>query len=79
MEESNLLPQIIATTTKIDGLDYRSVVSDPDDSAKALSDVNYTGFCLVEYETNYNCIESPLAESVGYYRGIMDAVEALGK
>lgn len=46
---------------------------------KALSDVNYTGFCLVEYETNYDCIESPLAESVGYYRGIMDAVEALGK
>ena len=46
---------------------------------KALKDANYSNYCLVEYETNYDCIESPLAESVGYYRGIMDAVEELGK
>ena len=46
---------------------------------KALKDVNFSGFCLVEYETNYDCIEAPLAETVGYFRGVMDAVETCGK
>ena len=39
IEETNLLPGIIATTTKIDGMDYRSVASVPSDSDKELRDV----------------------------------------
>ena len=39
IEQVNLIPQIVATTTKIDGMDYRSVVSNPSDENKALSEV----------------------------------------
>ena len=39
IEETNLLPNIIASTTHIQGMDYRSVVSNPDDAAKELRTV----------------------------------------
>lgn len=39
IEETNLLPGIIATTTKIDSMDYRSVASTPSDSDKELQTV----------------------------------------
>ncbi|MEE1186744.1 MAG: phage major capsid protein [Acutalibacteraceae bacterium] len=39
IEQVDLLPQIVATTTKIDGMDYRSVVSNPSEDAKTLSQV----------------------------------------
>ena len=39
MEEADLLPRIVATTTMIDGLDYRSVTSVPSEDDKALKDV----------------------------------------
>ena len=39
MEENDILPAIVATTTVIDGLDYRSIYSDPTDEDKALQDV----------------------------------------
>ncbi|MBQ6818327.1 MAG: phage major capsid protein [Clostridia bacterium] len=35
----NLLPEIVATTTHIDSIDYRSIVSDISDDAKALQEV----------------------------------------
>ena len=39
MEENDILPAIVATTTVIDGLDYRSIYSNPTDEDKELKDV----------------------------------------
>lgn len=39
MEENNILPSIVATTTVIDALDYRSIYSNPDEADKVLEDV----------------------------------------
>ena len=39
MEENDILPNIVATTTVIDAMDYRSIYSNPSDEAKALQDV----------------------------------------
>ena len=39
MEENDILPNIVATTTVIDSLDYRSIYSNPSDEAKALQEV----------------------------------------
>ena len=38
-EENNILPSIVASVTKIDGMDYRSIYSAATDDDKALSDV----------------------------------------
>lgn len=38
-EENNILPSMVATVTKIDGMDYRSIFSTADDRDKALADV----------------------------------------
>lgn len=43
---------------------------------QALADVGFDGYCLVEYETDFDDNLVPLAESIGYYRGCMDAVKA---
>ena len=39
MEETDILPSIVASTTIIDAMDYRSIYSVPEDEDKALSDV----------------------------------------
>jgi len=39
IEESNWLPKIVATTTNVDSLDYRSVCSDVSEKDKTLSDL----------------------------------------
>ncbi len=39
MEENDILPSIVATTTVIDSLDYRSIYSNPSDEAKSLQEV----------------------------------------
>ena len=39
MEENDILPSIVASTTVIDAMDYRSIYSVPDDEDKALQDV----------------------------------------
>ena len=39
MEENDILPDIVATTTIIDAMDYRSIYSNPDDADKELKDV----------------------------------------
>ncbi|MBQ7802023.1 MAG: phage major capsid protein [Oscillospiraceae bacterium] len=39
MEENDILPSIVATTTVIDAMDYRSIYSVPEDDDKALKDV----------------------------------------
>lgn len=36
IDETDLLPNVIASTTRVHSMDYRSVVSDPADSAKEL-------------------------------------------
>lgn len=42
MEEANMLPNIIATTTKINGLDYRTIASIADEEDKELKEVGET-------------------------------------
>ncbi len=39
MEENDILPAIVATTTVIDAMDYRSIYSNPDDADKELKEV----------------------------------------
>ena len=39
MEENDILPSIVATTTVIDAMDYRSIYSNPTDEDKELKDV----------------------------------------
>ena len=39
MEENDILPSIVATTTVIDAMDYRSIYSVPDEADKELKDV----------------------------------------
>ena len=41
---------------------------------KTLAEVGYAGVCHVEYERDYKDNAMGLAESIGYYRGVMDAV-----
>ena len=40
MEEDNILPSIVASVTKIDGMDYRSIYSNPSAEDKVLFDVS---------------------------------------
>ena len=42
---------------------------------KALADVGFDGYCLVEFEKDFELNEVPLAESIGYYRGVMDSIK----
>jgi len=42
---------------------------------KALADVGFDGYCLVEFEKDFAVNEVPLAESIGYYRGVMDTIK----
>ena len=42
---------------------------------KALADVGYDGYCLVEYEKDFKINEVPLAETFGYFRGVMDTIK----
>ena len=39
MEEADVLADVVATVTKIDGMDYRSITSDPSDDDKSLKKV----------------------------------------
>ena len=41
---------------------------------KALGDTGFDGYCLVEFEKDFKLNEPPLAESFGYYRGVMDCI-----
>ena len=43
IEENNILPDIVATTTEIDSLDYRSIYSTPTDEDKSLQSVEEGG------------------------------------
>ena len=45
----------------------------------ALGNVGFDGYCLVEYEKDFAVNEVPLAESFGYYRGVMDAIRIAPK
>jgi sugar phosphate isomerase/epimerase len=42
---------------------------------QALADVGYTGVCHIEYERDFEDNIIGLAESVGYYRGVMDSIK----
>ena len=41
----------------------------------ALTEVGYKGVCHIEYEKDFNDNAMGLAESVGYYRGVMDSIK----
>ena len=41
---------------------------------KALADVGYTGVCSLEYERDFNDNLEGVAESIGYARGVCDAI-----
>ena len=57
MEENDILPSIVATTTVIDSLDYRSIYSNPSDEDKALQDVAEGGVIpTTEVSTKSNLI-----------------------
>ncbi|MBQ8263452.1 MAG: phage major capsid protein [Oscillospiraceae bacterium] len=43
MEENNIIPSLVASVTKIDSLDYRSIYSDVNDEDKALREVEEGG------------------------------------
>lgn len=51
MEQADMLKDVVATVTHIDGLDYRSIVSVPSDSAKELK-VVAEGAAIPETEVN---------------------------
>ena len=42
---------------------------------KALRDIGYEGVCSLEYERDFQDNIVPIAECVGYYRGLVDALE----
>ena len=42
---------------------------------QALADVGYTGVCHIEYERDFGNNILGLAESFGYYRGVMDTIK----
>ena len=46
---------------------------------KALADVGYDGVCHIEYEKDHGDNLVQLAESVGYYRGVMDTIKVTVK
>jgi sugar phosphate isomerase/epimerase len=43
---------------------------------KALRQVNYAGMCSLEYEKDMSDPLLGIAESIGYFRGVMDATYA---
>ena len=45
---------------------------------QALLDVGFDGYCLLEYERDYLDNAMGVAESVGYYRGVCEALEKKG-
>lgn len=46
---------------------------------RALAEAGYTGVCHIEYETDFNDNAMGLAESLGYYRGVADAIKLPAK
>ena len=73
MEENDILPSIVATTTVIDGLDYRSIYSNPTDEDKALQDVE-EGAAIPETEVK---VKSNLINLTKRGRMLVASYEAL--
>lgn len=45
----------------------------------ALVEIGFTGPCLIEYEKDFTENELPLAESIGFYKGVMAAINVAAK
>ena len=73
MEENDILPGIVATTTVIDGLDYRSIYSDASDEDKALQNVE-EGAAIPETEVK---VKSNLISLTKRGRMLVASYEAL--
>ena len=73
MEENDILPSIVATTTVIDALDYRSIYSNPTDEDKALQDVE-EGAAIPETEVK---VKSNLISLTKRGRMLVASYEAL--
>ena len=73
MEENNILPDIVATTTVIDGMDYRSIYSNPTDEEKKLEYVEEgEEIPVTEVST-----KAKLVELAKYGRMLVASYEAL--
>lgn len=46
---------------------------------KALAEAGYTGVCALEYERDFTNNVIPIAESIGYARGVCDAIKVKAK
>ena len=46
---------------------------------KALAEVGYTGVCSLEYEKDFDNNLEPIAESIGYARGVCDTIRVKAK
>ena len=46
---------------------------------KALAEVGYTGVCHIEYEKDFEDNLAEVAETVGYFRGVMDTIKVAPK
>ncbi len=58
MEEADILSDIVATVTTIDGMDYRSITSNPDDNDKSLAVVNEGAYIpQTVIKTNENLVK----------------------
>lgn len=58
MEEADILSDIVATVTTIDGMDYRSITSNPDDNDKSLAVVNEGAYIpQTVVKTNENLVK----------------------
>ena len=58
MEESDILPSIVATTTVIDSMDYRSIYSEATDSDKELKDIaEGTAIPTTQIKTKENLVQ----------------------
>lgn len=58
MEEDNILPSIVASVTKIDGMDYRSIYSNPSEEDKVLFDVAEGGeIATTEVRSKSNLVQ----------------------
>lgn len=58
MESADILPGIVATVTKIDGMDYRSIASTPGEDDKTLKPVNEGAFIPETYvKTKENLVK----------------------
>jgi len=65
----------LKTIEEFKGMDVDAIKKAADDwKQKALVEVNYTGVCSLEYESDFNDNLLPVVECIAYERGICDTL-----